>query len=431
MKRKRGVRDEVKSLPDSPGVYLFKDKTGRTIYVGKATSLRSRVSSYFRSGTQDPKTAALTTAVFSVDHIETDSDIEALLLESRLIKDYRPKYNSELKDDKSYPLIAISRDPFPRVTITRDRNRDSQYIGPFVAASDLRHALPVLQRVFRFRTCGLSISPEKKPFRRPCLLYYIERCSGPCSGRVSLDAYAQQIRHLKKFLKGAKKGLVSQLNAEMRLAADKLDFERAAHLRDEMAALANVHELSRLESLREELVHPDTGEGLKLLRKTLKLKRLPRLIDGIDAAQISGREAVGSAVVFADGEPHRSSYRQYRIKAARTLDDPAMIGEVVLRRYKRRMRDAGPMPHVLLVDGGMTQLNCALKALEDAGAGGEIGAVVSLAKREEKLFRAAGKPILLERTSPALKILQHVRDEAHRFAQRYHHVLRRKKVLGK
>jgi excinuclease ABC subunit C len=430
-KQKNSIERKVKSLPTAPGVYLFKDSRGRVIYVGKAGNLRSRVSSYFHSGERDPKTEALVTAVRRLEHIETDSDIEALLLESRLIKEYDPKYNSDLKDDKSYPLIAISREPFPRVTITRDRNRDSVYIGPFIGASDLKHALPVLQRIFKFRTCALSVNPDSKRWRRPCLLYYIDRCSGPCAGKVTKKDYAVQIKHLRQFLRGGKRSLVARLSRQMEKEAKELEFERAAAIRDQIQAIEHVHHLAQMESLREELVHPDVGQGLKLLRDRLGLKRLPRLIDGIDAAAISGKEAVGSAIVFADGEPHKASYRHYKIKSACTLDDPAMIGEVVLRRYRRRIRDNGPMPHLILVDGGMTQLRSARIALENAGGLKKVEAVISLAKREEKVFRAEGSPLLLKRTSPALKILQHVRDEAHRFAQRYHHILRRKKVLGK
>lgn len=431
MSQKKTLQAKVKALPKAPGVYLFKDAEARVIYVGKAGNLRSRVASYFHSKAADPKTVALISSVRGIEHIEADSDVEALLLESRLIKEYRPKYNSDLKDDKSYPLIAISREPFPRVTITRDRGRDSRYIGPFVSAGELKLAFPLLQRIFKFRTCNFHINPERKGRRRPCLLYYIERCSGPCAGRVSQSAYQAQVRRFTKFLRGGKKELLEKLTREMRQAAGKMDFEYAATLRDEIDAMSHVHHLAQMESLRQELILPDAGEGLRQLKRVLGLKRLPRLIDGIDVAAISGKEAVGSAVVFADGEPHKASYRHYRVKSARTLDDPAMIGEIVLRRFRRKVRDHAPMPVILLVDGGQTQLRAAREALEAAGAKDKVGTVISLAKREEKIFRAGGPPLVLQRTSPALKVLQHVRDEAHRFAQRYHHILRRKKVLGK
>jgi len=354
-----------------------------------------------------------------------------LLLESRLVKQYDPKYNSDLKDDKSYPLIAISREPFPRVTITRDRNRDSVYIGPFIGASDLKHALPVLQKIFKFRTCSLSIRPDAKRWRRPCLLYYIDRCSGPCAGRVAAKDYAVQVKNLMQFLRGGKRDLIAKLNLQMEREAKRLEFERAAAIRNQIEAIRQVHHLAKMESLREDLVHPDIRQGLNQLKGILGLRRLPRLIEGIDAAAISGKEAVGSVVVFADGEPHKTSYRHFKIKGARTLDDPAMIREIVLRRYSRRIRDGRPMPHIVLVDGGISQLRSAREALESADGLKEVGAVISLAKREEKVFRAGGSPLLLERTSPALKILQYVRDEAHRFAQRYHHILRRKKVFGR
>jgi excinuclease ABC subunit C len=431
MAQEKAYESKLKTLPKKPGVYLFKDSAGRVVYVGKAASLRTRVSSYFHSRALDAKTQALVAAVRDLDYIETDSEVEALLLEARLIKRYSPRYNSELKDDKSYPVIAISREPFPRVTVTRDRTRDSEYIGPFASASDLRHSMPVLQRIFRFRTCGFVIDPDARRRRRPCLLHYIDRCSAPCAGRVSRAEYAEQLRHLKVFLRRGKKKLVVALNKRMMETARDLDFETAAVMRDELSALERLNALPRAAQIEAELIHPDKKEGLRLLKKTLKLKRTPRLIDGIDAAQISGKEAVGSAVVFADGEPHNSSYRHYRIRDARTLDDPGMIAEVVLRRYGRKARENGTMPHVLLVDGGETQLRAAVNAVENAGAAGKVGAVISLAKREERVFVANGESILMERTSPALKILQHVRDEAHRFAQRYHHILRRKKVLGK
>jgi len=424
-------KEKAKGLPASPGVYIFKDGAGRVIYVGKATNLRNRVSSYFHTREHDPKTAALVSAAEDIDHIETGSDVEALLLESRLVKQYNPKYNSDLKDDKSYPYIEIGREPYPRVAITRDQTRDSLYIGPFISAGDLKQALPVFQRIFKFRTCNLAIIPGEKRFRRPCLLYYIERCSGPCNGKTTKTDYAQQISHFKQFLKGGKKKLIAALTSRMEKAAGKLDFEKAAQLRDEIDAVSNVHRLARMESLREELIHPDIEDGLRLLKKTFNLPRLPRLIDGIDAAAISGREAVGSAVVFADGEPHKASYRHYKIKNAPTRDDQAMIGEVVFRRYRRKAATASPMPDILLLDGGQAQLSSAVKSLTKASALKKVGTVISLAKREEKIFRHEGEPVLLERTSPALKILQHVRDEAHRFAQRYHHILRRKKVIGR
>ncbi len=253
----KSIATRTGGLPKGPGVYLFKDRAGQVIYVGKASNLHSRVSSYFHRGVTDLKTAALVASICDLDHIETDSEVEALLLESRLIKDYRPKYNSDLKDDKSYPLIAISREPFPSVSITRNRGRDSQYIGPFVAAKELKGALPLLQRIFKFRTCSRHISPEKTRGRRPCLLYHIERCSAPCAGRVSLTSYRRQIQNFKKFLKRGKKELLSQLKQQMRRAAESLDFEQAAWLRDQITALEQVHRLAQLVGAGEGPVHAD------------------------------------------------------------------------------------------------------------------------------------------------------------------------------
>ncbi|RLT05204.1 MAG: excinuclease ABC subunit UvrC [Planctomycetota bacterium] len=429
------VRDKVRSLPTTAGVYLMKDALGRVIYVGKAVNLRSRVSSYFNSKAAfDRRICDLVPEIRDVDHIVCDSEVEALLLEARLIKDIRPRFNSDLKDDKTFPYLQITtREDFPRIEFTRKpRSRGVKLYGPFTSAKQLRGAISVLQRIFRFRTCSLDIAEGEERWRwfRPCLLASIGRCTAPCNLRISKEDYRRDIRRLCMVLNGKKSKLLSELKAEMLTASQELRFERAARIRDEMTALETLNLRGNLKDHEQPEVFPiDPKKGMRGLMKTLNLDKLPRRIEGIDIAHLQGGETVASLVSFLDGLPFKHGYKRFKIKSVDGVDDFGSIREVVSRRFSRLREEGESFPDLLLIDGGKGQLSAALDAFRLL----EITPppILSLAKRDEEIFLPGeSEPIRLSKHAYALRLLQYVRDEAHRFAQHYHHLLRRKSSLG-
>lgn len=422
----------ARSLPATPGVYLMKDAKARVLYVGKAKSLRDRVSQYF-SGPVDPKTALWTPRVHEIETLGTRSEVDALLLEARLIKDVRPKYNHALKDGRSYPWLEITEDPFPIVRVTREPRKGSALYGPFTAAAELHQAVEILQGVFLFRTCDLAIRPDdpRLRFQRPCLLHWIRRCSAPCAGRIPAAAYARDVEALRMFVEGSREPLLGILRAEMEEASAACRFERAALLRDRIAALESLSERGAFSDRPDATPLPlRPSEAIDELAAVLSLPRRPRVVEGIDIATIAGEDAVGSLVTFVDGIPFKDGYRRFRIRTVEGVDDFASMREVALRRYRRLLAEETPLPDLLLVDGGKGQLSAASAALRAAGA--PDLPVVALAKREEEVYvRGRSRPLRLPRRSLALRFLQHVRDEAHRFAQHYHHLLRKRRVVPK
>ncbi len=427
--------EKVRSFPHTPGVYLMKDGAGRVIYVGKAKDLRSRAGSYFlKAAAEDRRTAQLVQEIRDIDFLEAESEVDALLMEARLIKDIQPKFNQDLKDDKTFPYLEIHTDEdFPRVAFTREPcARGTKLYGPFASAAGLRGAIQVLQKVFRFRTCTLDIDEGDERWRwfRPCLLASIHQCTAPCNLRISKEAYRKDIRRLEKFLEGKKHDLLDEMREEMTAAARELRFEEAARLRDEIHLLETLDERGELDThVQPEVFHIDPKKGLAGLQRTLRLAQPPRVIEGVDIAHLAGAETVASLVQFIDGLPFKPGYRHYRIREVQGVDDFASIHEVVARRF-HRLRDEGEVfPDVLLVDGGLGQLHAALAAFDALAI--EPPMVISLAKREEEVFvMGSAEPLRLARHSYALRLLQYVRDEAHRFAQHYHHILRRKSTLG-
>ncbi|NOY41591.1 MAG: excinuclease ABC subunit UvrC [Planctomycetes bacterium] len=428
--------EKVRSkFPQTPGVYLFQDQAGRVIYVGKAKNLRARVGSYFlKAAAEDQRTTRLVREAYDVDYLDAESEVDALLMESRLIKDIQPKYNRELRDDKSFPYLQITtREDFPRVEITREpRSSGVKLYGPFTSINSLRGALHVLQRVFQFRTCSLDISEDDERWRwfRPCLLASIKQCTAPCNLRISKEDYRRDIARLKKFLEGKRKPLLKEMRAEMQEAASKQRYEQAARLRDEVHMLESLNERGDLEKHEQpEVFYMDPKKGLGGLQKVLKLKKTPRTIEGMDIAHLGGDETVASLVQFIDGLPFKPGYRRYRIREVEGIDDYASLQEVVARRFAG-LRDEGDMfPDILLIDGGKGQLRRVVEAFEAISIDPPL--VLSLAKREELIYvNGREEPLRLSRHAYALRLLQYVRDEAHRFAQHYHHILRRKKTLG-
>ncbi len=429
------AREKVRTFPTSPGVYLMKDQEGRVIYVGKAVNLRNRAGSYFTKAAEiDRRTAELVTQIADIDFIEVDSEVDALLMEARLIKDIQPRFNAMLKDDKTFPYLQITTgEDFPRIEFTRQpKTSGVKLYGPFTSAGKLRGTIAVLQKIFRFRTCELDISEDDERWRwfRPCLLASINQCTAPCNLRISKEDYREDIRKLRLFLDGGKSRLLKELQTQMLEASQALKFEKAARIRDEIAALNSLNLRGNLEEhAQPEVFYVDPRKGLVGLKKVLSLPDSPRQIAGLDIAHLQGGETVASLVQFIDGLPFKHGYRKFRIKTVEGVDDFASMREVITRHFRRLQQDGESFPDLLLIDGGKGQLNAVMETFAVLGI--KPPSTVSLAKREEEVFvPGESEPIRLSRHSYALRLLQYVRDEAHRFAQHYHHQLRSKNVLG-
>lgn len=423
--------DKVRKFPQSPGVYLMKDEAGVVIYVGKATNLRSRAGSYFlKAASIDSRTADWVRDIADADFIECESEVDALLVESRLIKDIQPVNNKILKDDKTFPYLQITtHEDFPRVEVTREpMSSGVKLYGPFASAGDLRGAIQVLQRIFKFRTCSLDIEENDERWRwfRPCLLASIKQCTAPCNLRISKEEYKKDIRRLHMFMSGNKKKLLKQLHEEMQTASKELKFEEAARLRDEISMLESLDRRGELDThAQPEVFYVDPKKGLTGLKKVLKLAETPRSIEGVDIAHLGGGQTVASLVKFIDGLPFKPGYRRFKIKNVKGIDDFRSIHEVVARRFQRLHDEQDAFPDILLIDGGKGQLSSAVAAFETLGI--EPPTLLSLAKQNEEIYRPGeSEPIVLSRHAFSLRLLQYVRDEAHRFAQHYHHILRDK-----
>ena len=427
------------ALPRSPGVYLMQDRAGVVLYIGKALRLRDRVSSYFLpSADLGARKQPMLDLVCDFDTIPCASEWEALLTEARLVKDTHPRFNADLKDDRTYPYLLITtRDDFPGVYVTRspneERRRGAKVFGPFTSPGALRQAMQLLQKVFKFRTCELEIleNDEKLRHFRPCLLHAIGQCSAPCGGRISKDDYGADVGRFVRFLGSKRSVMLKEMRSEMALASERLAYEQAATLRDQIRAIEKLDErASRKDHWQPETESfaVDPKRGTRSLQRTLGVTTPIRCIEAIDIAHLQGGETVGSKVCFIDGKPLKGQYRRYRIKTAHN-DDYAAIREVVSRRY----RDAGVgnelYPDVILIDGGQGQLHAALEAFQTLDV--KPAMVISLAKKEELIYiQERSEPIRLSRANLGLKLCQSIRDEAHRFAQHYHHILRRRKVVG-
>ena len=421
----------VRKFPTCPGVYLMKNAAGVVIYVGKATNLRSRAGSYFlKAALTDTRTGHWVGEIADADFMECESEVDALLVESRLIKDIQPQYNKVLKDDKTFPYLQISTyEDFPRVEITREPETSGvKLYGPFPSAGSLRGAVQVLQRIFKFRTCSLDIDAGDERWRwyRPCLLASIKQCTAPCNMRISREAYRKDIKRLQMFLSGKKTNLLKDMKAEMMEASKALNFEVAAKLRDEIKLLENLDHRGDLDTHEQpEVFHIDPKKGLEGLKRVLKLSETPRSIEGVDIAHLGGGQTVASLVKFIDGLPFKPGYRRFKIKNVKGIDDFKSIHEVVSRRYQRLTDENDTFPDILLIDGGKGQLSSAVAAFEALGIDPPV--LISLAKKEEEIFRPGeSESIKLSRHAFSLRLLQCVRDEAHRFAQHYYHILRDK-----
>ncbi len=430
------LAEKAKGLPKSPGVYLMKDDKGRVIYIGKSASLRERVSSYFQAATKlEHKKAGLIEQIVDFEVIQTDSEVEALLAENRLIKDIQPRYNARLLDDKTFPYLMVTTgDEFPGVFVTRQpRTEGVKLYGPFTSVHSLKEAVTLLQRAFKFRTCHLEISEsdDNRRFFRPCLLYPIKQCTAPCAAKISKQTYRSDIARLLRFLDGEKKSVLHTMEKEMLEASSDRNFELAARLRDEIKALTALGQRAgkgEQEYWQPEAFVTDPREGIEKLQELLSLAEPPRIVEGIDIAHLQGGEMVGSKVCFIDGVPFKDAYRRYKIKHGQGNNDYWSIQEVVSRRYREAGASNELFPDVILIDGGLGQLHAAMDVFKTMDVRPPM--VISLAKKEELVYiQARSEPIRLARNNAGLRLLQYIRDEAHRFAQHYHHILRRKSLL--
>ncbi|MSR69535.1 MAG: excinuclease ABC subunit UvrC [Phycisphaerales bacterium] len=435
--------NRARELPPDTGVYLMKDAAGCVIYVGKALRLRDRVSSYFiPSADLGSRKQPMIALIADFDVIPCEGEWEALLMEARLVKDLQPRFNERLLDDKSFPYLVVTmRDEFPAVFVTHNptdaKFRSARTLGPFVSGSSLRHAIQILQRVFKFRTCELDIradNPSNTGFR-PCLLHAIGQCTAPCANRITPAVYRADVERFLRFLSSKRSAMLRELQGEMASAAREHNFEHAAVLRDQIRAIERLDERERRGHEGEfdwqpevtGLIH-DPARALTSLQKSLECETPIRCVEAIDIAHLGGDETVGSKVCFVDGRPFKDGYRRYRIRTVAN-DDYRAIKEVVTRRYREASEGHELYPDLILIDGGAGQLSAALAAFATLAA--QPPMVIALAKKEELIFRAGSKdPLRLGAENIGLKLCQAIRDEAHRFAQHYHHLLRSKRMFG-
>ena len=420
-------------IPPKPGVYVFRDRFGNVIYVGKAVNLRRRLGNYFqpaRASRADVKTRSLIKSIDDWAFHVVRNEEEALILESRLIKDYAPKYNILMRDDKRYPLLRLNlHDNFPTFTKVRfeRKNDPALYFGPFPNGSALQSTLEFILRRFKLRSCKYD-EPDEETVKR-CMKRAVRDCSAPCCGRISKEAYRKQVENALEVLKGNTTELCAELDEEMKQAAAELKFEKCARLRDVKQNLLAVFgpRVRRFENavLPEREDEASGIAAMKQLQVELGLTGELETIICFDISNIMGTLAVASMVCFRNGRPDRSQYRHFRIKTVDGSNDFAMMQEAVTRHFSRLIAENKKLPDLLVVDGGKGQLSSAVDAL--IGINCPVLPVIGLAKREEEIFLPGrSESILLSRSNPALKVLQALRDEAHRFAVTYHRHLRHK-----
>lgn len=423
------LRETLRNLPDKPGCYLMRDRNGRIIYVGKASSLRRRVQSYFRPSTlahAEPKLRSLLHSVHSLETLVVRNEAEALLTEGRLIKEYKPRYNVVFRDDKRYLALRAERLlELPRFTACRIvRDDGNEYFGPFPAAQVVRTVKDFVEKQFGIRKCAAP-QPDAETYRH-CHNDVIAHCAAPCVGRVGAAEYRAVFEEACAFLRGRRPELLERLRADMTAAAESRAYEQAALLRDTLRALDEMVR-QRARALPPPSLRRETARlGIEELATRLGLPAPPRVIEGFDISHLGGTLTVASMVVCVEGFPARARYRHFRIRTVAGADDPRSIAEVVRRRYQRLLEEGRPLPDLVLIDGGIPQLRAARGVLRELGlAPPSIG----LAKRIEEIVCDDGREaLLLPRDSPALLVLMRLRDEAHRFAIDYNRALRARAI---
>jgi excinuclease ABC subunit C len=425
------LRDKLANIPDEPGCYIMRDRRGKIIYVGKAASLRKRVQSYFRDASLlrgDPKLRGLVKSVQDIEFMVLRNEAAAILTEGQLIKDYKPYYNVKLRDDKRFLLIrADPSAPSPALTLCRIK-RDNDgciYFGPYASSSAARATADFTEKKFGLRKCA-AFNPDSQAYKH-CINDIVRYCSAPCIGRISREEYHQRFDEACAFLGGERPEYLKELRADMEAASGKKEFERAAALRDTLFLIqAAVKQKARIAQTPDMKAQDGKGAVVELQR-TLELERAPRLIEGYDISNISGTYAVGSMVCSMNGLPLRNKYRRFRIKTVEGSNDVAMMTEVIHRRFSRLLAEGGQAPDLVLIDGGAAQVGAVREELKRLGL--ENIPVAGLAKRLEEIYwREDVPPLRLPGESSALKMLQRLRDEAHRFALTYHLRLRARRI---
>jgi len=437
---------KLNNLPTVPGVYKYFDIEGRVIYVGKAKNLRNRVKSYFRIKFDEyTKTKALVENIFDLEYIEVSTELEALILEEKLVKKFQPKYNILLKDDKSFLYIVLRNDSgkvgdslinFPVVFSARktDLQPKDIYFGPYPRAEVAKYVLRTLRKIIPFRDCSKSKFRNYQKLGQPCLYGHIGLCQAPCNGKISKTDYLKDISKVKRFLDGKFKKIIDDVVLEMKSASKKEEYEKAAKLRDIIKKFEYLTiNTSKIDSFVENplLIEDIISKSLdNLLKYFPNLKEYPERIECYDISNLSGKEATASMTVALNGRLTNREYRRFKIKFKNTPDDYSMMQEVLKRRFKRALiDDSWKLPNLLVLDGGKGQLSAGNQVLKEMGI--DV-AMISLAKREEILIYMDGDEFVevkLDRTDESLKLIQRLRDEAHRFAKKYHHQLRVKKLL--
>lgn len=389
------------NLPESPGVYLMKDKIGRILYIGKAANLKRRVKSYFVRPA-DARIERMVSKINKVDYEKTDSALEALILEAKLIKKYQPPYNVRETDDKSFLYVEITEEQFPRVLLVRGKSKEEgERFGPFTSASDIRKALRILRRIFPYSIHSLPQKNGKgKTLKRPCLDYELGLCPGTCIGSIDEKEYLRNIKGLKEVLMGRKKSLLEKLEQEMKRASDRLEFEKAEKIKRQIFALRHIQDTALLSGF----------ENLKL-----KIKNSAQRVEGYDFSTISGTFSVGVMVVFLGNKPCKEEYRKFKIRTVKKQDDISMLKEVLQRRFRHQ---EWALPNLILIDGGKGQVNAAKSILAENGLVIPVVGIAKGARRRKNEF--VGKIPAGFNKNTLIK----VRDEAHRFAVGYHRKLR-------
>ncbi len=433
---------QLTDLPQTPGVYLMRDNTGKIIYVGKAKNLKKRVSSYFQKQDIGAKNFALLGALQKLDYLECASEREALLLEEQLIKKYQPIFNAMWKDDKSYPYVVVStQEDFPRIYLARKKHipAGARAFGPYPNVSKVKHLIRGLFRsgAIALRPCRWDFS-VKKPLDpkiiNSCIYYHTKTCPAPCAALISKTRYRSIAKQATLLFSGRQERLHRHLEKQMKKAAKVLDFEKAGRLKSEIEALDHIGEGVMITSLNKEdfvlLYAPK--EAVQSLQEALHLKFPPAHIETFDISNLQGTYAVGSMVCFVGGKPNKDHYRRFRIKTVSGINDFAMIEEVVRRRYQRVLNEKEPLPNLILIDGGIGQLQAAKNALTELKLIHRVH-LASLAKREEILYVLGEgkseekiKEIRLGKDHEGLRLAMASRDEAHRFAITYHKTLRKR-----
>ncbi|MCD6413051.1 MAG: GIY-YIG nuclease family protein [Elusimicrobia bacterium] len=394
----------------------MKTSPGTVIYVGKAKNLKKRISHYF-SRTLSNKTFYLMGEARKIEYIITKNHYAARILEEKLIKIFKPKYNVALTDDKNYPYICLTDEKYPRLEFSRGR-KTSDCFGPYPDSKSVRIALRNINRIFLLPACSRALYRKIRKIGVPesCMYFHTENCSAPCCGKITPSAYAERIAAAVKFLKGGRKNILKELEAKMRRAATGMNFEMAILLRNSIKAFRDITgKIDVIQGFEGEYLF-NAASALNEIRKIFSLEKNPEVIDGIDISHIQGAFPVASAVRFRNGIPEKSAYRKYRINFE-GIDDYAMIRELVKRRYKKEE------PDLILVDGGLGQVSAVKTALLDMGTNFPVA---GLAKREEILYFADGRRVKLPKSSSALRLLMYIRDAAHRFAVSFHRQRRRK-----